>query len=164
MGQLSLDDSRWSQLEYREGRGTWIAHRLGRLVANPGDLRDFNDLWPYLCSEGTAWSASYAAAPYVVEIATALPPAQRLDHLYFLGLVEMCSEPGGCPHDLRDAYRQALADAHSLLAQTLVCAHDLADTRYLLAAAAALKGHLSLANLLDSADCPCPHCGESLLE
>ena len=69
----------------------------------------------------------------------------------------MCSgaygrTPGGLPADITAAYRHALPQALALLAETLTVPHDEATTRYLLAAAAALKGHPSLGDVLNDLD------------
>jgi hypothetical protein len=55
------------------------------------------------------------------------------------------------------------AEALPLLAETLVWPHGPTETRYLLAAAAALMGHKKLADVLNHLDCicqECPKCGE----
>lgn len=49
--------------------GPFVPDELRHLLAHPADGKRFDDLWPYLCSEGTAWPAAYAAAPYFVTIA-----------------------------------------------------------------------------------------------
>jgi hypothetical protein len=143
---------------------------LAKLAEAPSDIERFRDLWPYLCSEGTAWAAAYAAVPYIVELAKRLPHQRRFEHLYFLGSVVMssCPERGESfaikPY-LAESYRRALAEALPLLAETLVGRHDLTATRYLLAAAAALKGHPKLGEVLDNLDCihqRCPRCGEDV--
>jgi hypothetical protein len=77
--------------------------------------------------------------------------------VYVVGLVVMCSgaygrTPGGLPADITTAYRHALPQALALLAETLTVPHDEATTRYLLAAAAALKGHPSLGDVLNHLD------------
>ncbi|MGI8331692.1 hypothetical protein ACRYCC_17135 [Actinomadura scrupuli] len=71
------------------------------------------------------------------------------------------------PDDLADAYRRALPQALTLLAETLAAAeHDQISTRYLLAAAAALKGHSEYAEILNHLDvhAGCQSCGEPMLE
>jgi hypothetical protein len=68
-------------------------------------------------------------------------------------------------HYLEDSYRRALIEALGLLAATLPCRHDASDTRYLLAAAAALKGHRKLGDVLAHLDCvceSCPRCGATV--
>jgi hypothetical protein len=173
---LPLDDPRWPSLDHRnwsKGQGApFVPDELRHLLAHPTDSERFDDLWPYLCSEGTAWPAAYAAAPHLVTIARSLPPAQRDDYLYVVGLMAMCSgeygqTPADLPDDVAGAYRQALRQALPLLAETLAEAeHDQMGTRYLLAAAAALKGHPEYAEILNDLDvyAECQSCGETMLE
>jgi hypothetical protein len=178
LSMLSLDDSRWKNLDHRgwsEGSRSKVDpdapivwEELTLLLNDPSDIRRFRLLWPYLCSEGTTWAAAYAAVPYVIELAARLPPEQRLEHVYFVGLVAMCSCPSSGesfaikPY-LVDSYWQALAQAMPLLVETLLCHHNATDTRYLLAAAAALKGQSRLGRVLNDLDAiceNCPKCGE----
>ncbi|WP_405953758.1 hypothetical protein [Streptomyces phaeochromogenes] len=177
---MPLDDPRWPALDHRgwsKGQGSapdapFVPDELRHLMADPMNGGHFNDLWPYLCSEGTAWPAAYAAVPYIVMIARGLPPAKRDEYLYVVGLVAMCSgelgeTPADLPDDIADAYRQALPEAMTLLADTLATAeHDQITTRYLLAAAAALKGHPEYAEILNDLDvfAECQSCGEPMLE
>ena len=60
----------------------------------------------------------------------------------------MCSWPKKENH-LAKSYEHALREALPLITETLNCSHDITDTRYLLAATAALKGHTKLANVLN---------------
>jgi hypothetical protein len=175
---LPLDDPRWKELNHRNWSGgkrsdwapdaPYVPEELSELVKNPADRKRFNNLWPYLCSEGTAWASAYAAVPYAVALSKRLPPEQRLEYLCFVGLVVMCSCPdqGGSfeikPYLLK-GYQQALVEALLLLAETLLARHDVMETRYLLATAAALKGHGKLGKVLEDLDCicgECPKCGE----
>lgn len=166
---LPLADPRWLDLDHRgwsAGRRSeldretpFVPDELHHLLANPGDQQRFTSLWPYLCSEGTAWPAAYAAVPYLVEVARQLPPAERTDHVYVIGLIVMCSGPYGTtpaelPDDIATAYLHALPQALTLLTETLSTPHDLVMTQYLLAAAAALKGHVTLAHVLDELEDP----------
>lgn len=178
MDMLPLDDSRWNDLNHRGWshgkRSEWdrdapfVPEELGRLVENPGDTARFNELWPYLCSEGTTWAAAYAAVPYAISLAKRLPAQERFDYLYFVGLVVMCScRNAGDAFEIKpfllQGYRQALSEALRMLAETIVSSHDGTQTRYLLAAVAALKGHPKLADVLNHMDCICgicPKCGE----
>jgi len=112
---LRLDDPRWPDLNHRgwsAGRASsddpaapFVPDELRHLLANPADRQRFTALWPYLYSEGTAWPAAYAAVPYLVEIARQLSPAKRVEHVYVVGLVVMCSgtygrTPDGLPADI----------------------------------------------------------------
>lgn len=177
---LSLDDPRWKELNHRgwtrgarshfDPDAPSVPDELAQLLKNPCDIQRFDSLWPYLCSEGTAWAAAYAVTPYTVELARQVPLDQRFNYLYFIGLVLVCS----CPEEgdsfaikpyLADSYRRSLAEAIPLLAETLVIPHDLTESRYLLAAMAALKGHVKLGRVLNHLDCicgRCPRCGEDV--
>jgi hypothetical protein len=64
-----------------------------------------------------------------------------------------------------DGYRRALSRALALIVETLCVPHDVTETRYLLGAAAALKGHRKLAKVLQDMDAvsgECPKCGETI--
>ncbi|WP_371661925.1 hypothetical protein [Streptomyces sp. NBC_00280] len=176
---ISLDDPRWPSLDHRgwsNGQGSedapFVPDELRYLAAHPTSGGRFNDLWPYLCSEGTAWPAAYASVPHLVTIARGLPAAERDDYLYVVGLVAMCSGdlgevPADLPDDIANAYRHALPEALALLAETLATAeHDQITTRDLLAALAALKGHPEYAEILNDLDvyAECQSCGEPMLE
>jgi hypothetical protein len=69
--------------------------------------------------------------------------------------------PDDLPADITAAYRHALPEALKLLAGTLTAPHDHNTTQYLLAAAAALKGHPTLGGAIDDLglDTKCPSCG-----
>jgi hypothetical protein len=168
---LSLNDPRWSDLCTRNGGAAWVPKQLAALMERPDDLPTFQDLWPELCSEGTAWSSAYAAVPYLVELAKRVPPNKRLEYLYVVGLVVMCSCPE-CGESfaihpyLEGSYQRALVETLPLLGEMLSERHDVTDTRYLLAAIAALKGHQKLGEVLNHLDCiccECPKCGEKFI-
>src|SRR5262245_135320 len=125
MGALPLDDPRWSKLDTRSGHADWVPRWLGTLLKRPDDREMFADSWPDLCSEGTAWSAAFAATPYIADLAAAVPIESRQDYVYFVGLVAMNSvrsRPGG-PFGLRrflaSGHREALHRALSLAIEVL---------------------------------------------
>lgn len=118
----------------------------------------------------TAWPAAYAAVPHLVAIASGVPPADRGNYLYVVGWIVICSGAygdtgAGVPDDVADAYREALPAALELLAEQLATPTKHIDTRYLLAATAALKGHVALAEVLNNLDyyADCQACGEPVL-
>jgi hypothetical protein len=177
---LTLDDPRWPSLNHRHWAdggpsgiedAPFVPDELRYLRANPTDTKRFEDLWPYLCSEDTAWPAAYAAVPHIVAIAEGLRPADRGNYLYVVGYIVMCSGDygqvsKGLPADAATAYREALPTELTLLTEQLATPHDLIDTRYHLAAAAALKGHIGLAELLNNLDfyAECQECGEPMID
>ena len=180
MDLLPLNDPRWKELNHRNWscgkRSEWtpdapfVPEELSELVKNPENNERFRDLWSWLCSEGTTYAAAYAAVPYMVAFAERLPPKQRFEYLCVVGLVEThsCPEKGEAfeiKGYLEEGYRRALGRALALIGETLSARHDITETRYLLGAAAALKGHRKLARALQDMDCvsgECPKCGETV--
>ena len=67
---LPLDDPRWLELGHRswspgqcpgdDPGAPFVPQELSGLLAEPTDFGRLNDLWPYLCSEDTAWPAAVA--------------------------------------------------------------------------------------------------------
>lgn len=180
MNLLPLNDPRWKELCHRNWSNgqpsAWapdapfVPNILAELVEHPAGTQLFSELWPWLCSEGTAWAASYATVPYAVDFARRVSPVQRLEYLLFVGLVAQCSCPQSGPsYEIKDYvaadYKEALQLAIPLLADTLPLAHDQTETRYILSAIAALKGHPKLADVLEHIDCihgQCEQCGRSV--
>jgi len=165
MERLSLTDSRWSELAHRGGTAEDIPVKLKHLLAHPDDVAAFSDMWPYLCSEGTAWPAAFAVVPYVVEIAAKLPRGQRTEHLAFIGLVRIgTDEQTGIRGDLRESYEAILPKALSMALDELSLEQTPADTRYLLATAAALKGYPKIGDAIQALDSllDCPECGAEI--
>jgi hypothetical protein len=106
----------------------------------------------------------------MLAFAKRVPPEQRFEYLCVIGLVvtHSCPEQGES-FEIKDylveGYRRALAEALPLMCETLASRHDGTETRYLLAAVAALKGHCKLAEVLQDMDAvcgECPRCGESV--
>ncbi len=178
MSMLPLEDPRWRELNHRgwsngarsnnDSDAPFVPEELSQLLEDPNDIEKFQNLWPYLCSEGTTWAAAYAAIPYIVEIAKRLSPEERFEHVYFVGLAVMCSCPDAGesfaikPY-LAESYERSLVATFPLLFETVACRQNVSDTRYLLASLAALKGHPKLGNLLNHLECiqsNCPKCGE----
>lgn len=168
MGVLPLDDPRWSKLDTRSGRADWVPRWLRALRERPGDRATFADSWPDLCSEGTAWSAAFAATPYIADLAAAVPPTSRYDYVFFLGLVAMNTvggQPKGGPFGMRrflaPAHRAALRRALPLAIEVLHARLSAEETRQLLAGVAALKGSVVLGDYISRLHCGyvCPRCG-----
>lgn len=94
MNLLPLDDPRWNDLSHRDWSARQTSAWVPNILAEHPERTDlFNDLWPSLCSEGTAWAVSYAAVPYAVEFARRVSPVDRFEYLFFVGLVAMCTCP-----------------------------------------------------------------------
>jgi hypothetical protein len=164
---LSLDDKRWADLWCRNGTAENIPKLIGYLLDHPEDAAEFDHLNDAACSDGTTWSAGFAATPYMVEMARRLPPAQRLNILTTIGWIvtAACLESNDVHYQLEtylaDGYYEAVRDCLPLLAETLLCEQKASDIVGILFSAAAFKGHTKLAEVLANLD-SCPHCSEIL--
>jgi hypothetical protein len=170
---LGLDDPRWAELHTRNGSAAWVPAWLRHVVAQPHDLACFNDEWPELSSEGTTWSAAYAAMPYLVRAAGQLAPAARFDYAVVLGFIVRdqvrCNpaSPMGLRPYLAPAFRASVGPALRLAAEVLgVPLPGERELRYALKAVAALQGYQVLAECIDRLDDAdlCPHYAEALAE
>jgi hypothetical protein len=170
---LGLDDPRWAELHTRNGGAAWVPAWLRHLQAHPMDLAHFNNEWPELCSEETTWSAAYAAMPYLVQAAGAVPAANRFDYAIVLGFIvrdQVRCDPGspmGLRPYLAPAFRASIGPALRLTAEVLsVPQPGERELRYALMAVAALQGFQVLAICIDRLDDPelCPHYAASLAE
>jgi hypothetical protein len=161
---LALNSPRWATLEVRSGSASTVPTEITYLLEHPNDEERLADLSSELCSEDTAWSAAYAAVPYLLEIARKQSLEARGYALVSIGFVVLCSGDSPVPDDLQAAYRDAVSSTLPLLLETMHLPAPLEDLRYQFLAVAALKGHLALAermNVLD-ADIACPECDQSL--
>src|ERR1700759_1430456 len=77
---LSLDDPNWRELRHAYGSAADIPDLLRAVARSTAPKRDHEDepwfsIWSSLCHQGDVYTASYAAVPHIVEIAsTAKPP------------------------------------------------------------------------------------------
>lgn len=162
---LPLTDERWADLWCRESTAEGLPAQINYLLLRPDDRKSFDKLCDSVCSDGTTWSAGFAAAPYIVEMARRLPPSQRLNALIEIGLIVTCACHGSTDVHyllepfLSDSFHQAVSDCLPLLAETLQCGLEEKDILSLVFCVAALKGHVRLAEVISELE-SCPHCSE----
>ena len=159
--RLPLDSPRWSQLWTRMGPGAYpVPQALRDLGDDPSDLELFREMWPEICAEETTYDAAFAAAPYLMDFAGRLDPADADEYLIVAGLI--ATYASDVPSDLEPAYRTAMHRGLALaLGRLENCTTD-ADLRYLLASVAAMRGRTDLAEVLQDLDAiqePCTTCG-----
>jgi hypothetical protein len=111
------------------------------------------------------------ALPILVAIASRISPEERFRHLALIGLVAYCSQlPGSrwvmvsAPNAVQQALHEALEKSATLVAECLLEHWDLIQTRYLLQAYAAVRGHSTLADHLEMFGVvfDCPKCGNRI--
>jgi hypothetical protein len=147
---LSLDDSRWSELQHAYGAASDIPALLKQLADLPSsedDSEPWFTLWSALAHQGDVYSASFAAVPHVVEALASAPLKAESSYFQFPAWVEVCRKKNGVeiPEDLEAAYFASLSRLPSLVAgaaarewepELLCCA---------LSAIAAAKGQTTVA-------------------
>lgn len=157
---LSLDDPRWQGLGHAYGDADDIPHLLRALASSPGPKQDYQDepwfsLWSRLCHQGDVYTASYAAVPHIVQIASNV--TEPVDFSFFLlpTAIEVARQTGRGP-DVPEACASGYHLAISLLVETVsLHRHEAWDQTMLRSAAAALavaKGHVDVAEALLNLD------------
>lgn len=122
---LDLDDPRWGELSHAYGSAIDTPPFLKMLEANPnqpddplGDNPWFN-LWISICHQGTVCSASYAAVPHIVRIASLaadpLPISYLLLPAHIVRGREHYFHPAPMPSYLEESYLQAVAKLPALI-------------------------------------------------
>lgn len=164
---LELTDTRWSELSTHDGDAAWVPEWLEKLEASPDDRGLLDDGRWRLWSDENTWSASFAAAPYLVEIAAMALPDVKIEYVKLLGLMAMYrTRPGwqgehlACPADLEKDFEQALGQASILAASLFAMTWNDDNVRMLLASLAAFKGYLPLARTIEDGRIICPKCDE----
>jgi hypothetical protein len=162
---LDLTDPRWAELSTHSGDAGWVPRWLEELAASPDNLKVFEpDCWRLWSDENT-WSASFAAAPYLVRIAARARAEIRIQYVKLLGLMAMYrTRPGwqgeylACPSDLERDFGRALGEAAILASGLLPMTWSDDNTRMLIACIAAFKGYLPLARAIEDGRIWCPTC------
>jgi hypothetical protein len=159
--RLPLDSPRWSRLWTRMGPGAYpVPQALRELSDDPSDLELFGEMWPEICAEETTYDAAFAAAPYLIDFAGRVDPADADAYLIVTGLI--ATYASDVPSDLEPAFRTAMHRALNLALERLKTCKTNADLRYLLASVAAMRGRTDLAEVLQDLDAiqePCTTCG-----
>jgi hypothetical protein len=158
---LGLDDPRWKDLDHAYGSAADIPGLLRALEASPEPTKNFEDepwfsLWSCLCHQDDAYSASYAAVPHVVRIASEAPGPIDFSFLLLPTSVEIARRTGRGPElppNLADAYLAAIVALADLAVRHGDRTEDGAMTVSAAAALAVAKGDVEVAQaLLDSDD------------
>ncbi len=157
---LALDDPYWHELEHAYGSASNIPGLLQALAKSPGVKsagtgEPWHSLWSSLCHQGTVYSASYAAVPHIVEIASnaswpidfsffALPTAIEIGRFNKTG--------SDVPSNLRSSYEEAVHELAACALHHRAQEWDLDMTCSIASALAAAKGHHQLADALINLD------------
>jgi len=168
---LSFESKVWGSLRHAYGPADHVPRMLQALKKNPTQ-KAWEDVWSALCHQGTVYSATYAAIPYIVNMALEVPPDRQFDYWNFVGAVA-----AGSSSKLEDEIRKDIRDDFlAALKRSVYPIRRLLESRpkgrseviYLLAALAATvgcKGEGLVLDYLDGDEMPgtCPGCSKELL-
>lgn len=127
-------------------------------------------LWEHLVHQYDIDDKAIKAVPLLVAAARQFPRERRYQHLSLVGSIAFCSElPGNrwvllsAPETVQLAFQNALTQAATLVAESLVEPWDFHQTKDLLLAYAACRGYPRLADQLDRYEVlvACPKCAHA---
>ncbi|MFI0711525.1 hypothetical protein ACH4SK_12870 [Streptomyces inhibens] len=123
----------WSQLSHAYGSAEDIPALMDRIASEPNPEL-WNDLWSALCHQGSVYSASFAALPWLTDVAGSDDREQAVNALALAGAIMAGAEQ---PHGAGDVRAQHAAEVETLLAvvnQHLRTASDRTEYIHLLGA------------------------------
>jgi hypothetical protein len=158
---LPFSSVRWRELHQSSGTARDVP---GLLAHAPVERRPSHrpdtiwfELWSALCRQGAAYSASYAAVPYLVRIAKLPAFRFRYDPLLLVASIELARlEHRGpaIPGDLTADYARAVAEAKDLAQAAVAYAWDEDSWIAFAGSVAALRGDAARARALFEARAP----------
>lgn len=150
---LSLESSRWSELEHAYGRASDIPQLLRQLQDLPGSegqSEPWFTLWSALAHQGDVYSASFAAVPHVIAALASAPAKADISFFHFPAWVEIyrAKQEKPIPADLADGYFAALQRLPALVAEAASVRNDPDFAACATAAIAATLGQHAMAEVI----------------
>ena len=157
---LALDDPLWSRLSHAYGAATDTPALLRALASStapaPGqDSEPWFSLWSSLCHQGDAFTASYAAVPHIVAIATSATGPIDFSFFQLPAAIEIARQDRrapAIPPEVESAYVSALASLPDCVAAHRDDDWDEAILLSAFAAQAVSKGHFRIAEAVLNLD------------
>jgi len=150
---LSLESTRWAQLQHAYGSASDIPGLLNQLKPDSrtgGKEEPWFSLWSALAHQGDIYSATFAAVPHIIEIFARNPSAASATFPQFAAWVEICrwKKSVEIPSDLASDYSQSLIRIPDLIANAASNEWDDDFRCAALAALAACKGSPEMAEVI----------------
>lgn len=147
---LALNDPRWKELDHAYGSASDIPALLEQLSTLPpatGNSEPWFSLWSALAHQEDVYTASFAAVPHVVVALATNPGEADGSYFQFPAWVECCRvrKKVSIPDDLVEGYEHALSRLPRLVAEASERPWDEDFLPCALAAIAAAKGQIAVA-------------------
>jgi hypothetical protein len=119
---LSLDSPRWAELTQSYGSGEDVPRLLGALatIDEPEARAEvWFALWRMLCRPDAVYTAAYAAAPHLIDVAADVELPERVEAIHFVSRIELMRRTPGAPPipaDLLVDYAEAVEALPALVA------------------------------------------------
>ena len=157
---LPLDDPQWERLSHAYGTASNIPDLLRALASSVGPKAGYQEepwftLWSSLCHQGDVYTASYAALPHIVEIASKKPGQIDFGFFQLPAAIEVARQNRRgppIPLEIEPAYHLAIARLTDCVS---LHRHDEWDQSMLLcafAAQAVAKGEFGVAEAIMNLD------------
>ncbi|MFE3608667.1 hypothetical protein [Streptomyces goshikiensis] len=157
----------WSRLTHAYGSAEDVPALLNRIAADPTS-EHWNGLWSALCHQGNVYSASFAALPWLVDVASTDNRDQAVDALNLAAAIMAgANQPHGAG-DVRAKYSAEVAALLSLANQYLRTAVDRSEYVYLLEDVLSFEGiagrneNLAWGLTNEEYEISCPGCAAGL--
>lgn len=150
---LSLDSSRWSELQHAYGAASDTPDLLRQLADVPdsrSDAEPWFSLWSSLAHQGDVYSASFAAVPHIIQALASAPLKADSTYFQFPAWVEICraKHEMAVPEDLAASYFESLSRMPAIVAAAAAREWDNSFLSCTLSAIAASKGQYIVAEAL----------------
>ncbi|WP_329246239.1 hypothetical protein OG223_11770 [Streptomyces sp. NBC_01478] len=141
ISKLPLHSPRWRDLDGVTAEEVEVL--LEQMASTGGNwTQTWTSLAGGLLDDGTVFDGAYAALPYLVEAAAALPPGQSVDFWVDLGCIVTAEDRAPVPADLDAGFSAALRLAEQAAVRSLLAADAPAEACVSLAlSCVALAGH-----------------------
>ncbi|WP_326737688.1 hypothetical protein [Streptomyces sp. NBC_01022] len=159
----------WSRLSHAYGSAEDIPALLDRIASDPAS-EHWSDLWSALCHQGSVYSASFAALPWLADVAGTDDREQAVSALTLAGAIMAGAGQSHGAGDVRVTYAAEVAALLSLANERLRTAADRSEYAYLLEAVLSFEGVFGwseelawgLTNEEYEVSCPGPGCAAAV--
>ena len=157
---LPLDDPRWGQLQHAYGAAADVPDLLLALASSTEPKASYRDepwfsLWSSLCHQGDVHTASYAAVPHIVQIASETGTPIDFSFFQLPTAIEVARVTGRgpeIPEEYSDDYHRAIKRLDESVSVHWQGPWDRSMLLSAAAAQAVAKGHIDIAQALLNLD------------